>query len=145
MRLLYLQKKTRIFIILQVCRQWYDAFYMPQVWTNFVIDDQTLTRAKFNYYSGWQYVLDHFRTQNCLARIGDYIRGLDFRPVHSFNNLYQFMTLIAWYMEQNRDPNGRDVISVGGRITSLTFLFPCDMAAVDNPDGVKLFGTGGKN
>lgn len=55
------------------------------------------------------------------------------------------MTLIAWYMEQNRDPNGRDVISVGGRITSLTFLFPCDMAAVDNPDGVKLFGTGGKN
>lgn len=116
---------------------------MPQVWSNFVIDDQTLTRAKFNYYSGWQYVLDHFRTQNCLARIGDHIRGLDFRPVHSFNNLYQFMTLIAWYMEQNRDPNGREVISVGGRITSLTFLFPCDMAAVDNPDGVKLFGTGG--
>lgn len=84
----------------QVCRQWYEAFYLPQVWSTFVIDDQTLTRAKFNYYSGWQYVLDHFRTQNCLARIGDYIRGLDFRPVHSFNNLYQFMTLIAWYMEQ---------------------------------------------
>lgn len=84
----------------QVCRNWYEAFYLPQVWSTFVIDDQTLTRAKFNYYSGWQYVLDHFRTQNCLARIGNYIRGLDFRPVHSFNNLYQFMTLIAWYMEQ---------------------------------------------
>lgn len=33
---------------------------------------------------------------------------------------------------------------MGGRITNLTFLFPCDMAAADNPDGVKLFGTGGK-
>lgn len=73
---------------------------MPQVWSNFIIDDQTLTRAKFNYYSGWQYVLDHFRTQNCLARIGSYIRGLEFQPLYSFNNLYQFMTLIAWYMEQ---------------------------------------------
>lgn len=45
---------------------------------------------------------------------------------------------------QNRDPKGKEVIHVGGRITSLTFLFPCDMAATDNPDGVKLFGTGGK-
>lgn len=85
---------------LKVCRNWYDAFYLPQVWSSFFVDDQTLTRAKFNYYSGWQYVLDHFRTQNCLNRIGTFIRGLDFRPLHSFNNLYQFMTLISWYMEQ---------------------------------------------
>lgn len=83
-----------------VCRHWYEAFYMPDVWSNFLIDDQTLTRAKFNYYSGWQYCLDHFRTQNCLTRIGSLIRGLEFRPIYSFNNLYQFMTLIAWYMEQ---------------------------------------------
>lgn len=47
-------------------------------------------------------------------------------------------------MFQNRDPKGKEVIQVGGRITNLTFLFPCDMAAADNPDGVKLFGTGGK-
>lgn len=83
-----------------VCRRWYGAFYMPRVWQNFVIDDRTMTCAKYNYHSGWQYVLDHFRTQNCLARIGEHIRGLEFRPVFSFNNLYQFMSLIAWYMEQ---------------------------------------------
>lgn len=85
---------------LQVCRNWYSAFYMPLVWDDFIVDDRTLTRAKFNYYSGWQYVLDHLRTQNCLHRVGPMIRGLDFRPIHSFNNLFQFMTLIAWCMEQ---------------------------------------------
>lgn len=84
----------------KVCKNWYDAFYLPQVWSSFFVDDQTLTRSKFNYYSGWQFVLDHFRTQNCLNQIGTFIRGLDMRPLHSFNNLYQFMTLISWYMEQ---------------------------------------------
>lgn len=93
------------FVKKKVCRNWYEAFYLPQVWSSFFVDDQTLTRAKFNYYSGWQYVLDHFRTQNCLNGIGTFIRGLDFRPMHSFNNLYQFMTLISWYMEQVCESN----------------------------------------
>lgn len=86
--------------LLQVCRNWYTAFYLPRVWNDFIVDDRTLTRAKFNYYSGWQYVLDHLRTQYCLQRVGPMIRGLDFRPIYSFNNLFQFMTLIAWCMEQ---------------------------------------------
>lgn len=73
---------------------------MPRVWSNFIVEDNTLTRTKFNYYSGWQHVLDHLRAQMCLTRVGPYIKGLDFRPVHSFNNLYQFMTLISWCIEQ---------------------------------------------
>lgn len=37
-----------------VCKQWYRAFYLPQVWADFVLEDNTLTRGRFNYYSGWQ-------------------------------------------------------------------------------------------
>ncbi|KAJ6647067.1 F-box/LRR-repeat protein 3 [Pseudolycoriella hygida] len=139
----YLPVKDRYYASL-VCRNWNEAFYMPQVWSSFFVDDQTLTRAKFNYYSGWQYVLDHFRTQNCLNRIGTFIRGLDFRPLHSFNNLYQFMTLISWYMEQGRKNASSNTKQIGDSINTLHYLFPCNMAAAHDPEGVKLFGTGGQ-
>ncbi|XP_037033542.1 uncharacterized protein LOC119072433 [Bradysia coprophila] len=139
----HLSVKDRYYASL-VCRNWYEAFYLPQVWSNFFVDDQTLTRAKFNYYSGWQYVLDHFRTQNCLNRIGTFIRGLDFRPLHSFNNLYQFMTLISWYMDQGRKNGGSNTVQIGDKINALNYLFPCNMAATNDPEGIKLFGTGGQ-
>lgn len=88
-----------------MCRQWYSAFYLPTVWDNFVVDDRTLTRPKYNYYSGWQYCLDHMRTQNCLARIGRHLRGIEFRPWHSFNNIYQFMTMLSWSMDKVSQPS----------------------------------------
>lgn len=36
------------------CQSWYSSFYLPYSWHTFVFDDTTLTRRKFNYYSGWQ-------------------------------------------------------------------------------------------
>lgn len=85
---------------MQVCRNWYSCFYLPRVWSTFLVDDHTLTRQRYNYYSGWQHTLDHLRTQYCLHRVGRHIKGLDFRPQHSFNNLFQFMTLVSWCIEQ---------------------------------------------
>jgi F-box protein 39 len=38
----------------QVCQTWYDAFYLPKVWSTLVLNDSTLVRRKFNYYMGWQ-------------------------------------------------------------------------------------------
>lgn len=37
-----------------VCKSWYRAFYLGNSWRTFVFDDKTLTRRRFNYYSGWQ-------------------------------------------------------------------------------------------
>lgn len=37
-----------------VCRNWYNAFHLPNSWANFVFDESTLTRRRYNYYSGWQ-------------------------------------------------------------------------------------------
>lgn len=37
-----------------VCKSWHRAFYLPYVWSQFVLEDSTLTRGRFNYYSGWQ-------------------------------------------------------------------------------------------
>lgn len=37
-----------------VCKSWHRAFYLPYSWSDFVMGDSTLTRGRFNYYSGWQ-------------------------------------------------------------------------------------------
>ncbi|KAH8257805.1 hypothetical protein KR038_001344 [Drosophila bunnanda] len=140
----YLSPKERYYAGL-VCRQWYRAFYLPTVWNNFVVDDRTLTRPKYNYYSGWQYCLDHMRTQNCLARIGKYLRGIEFRPWHSFNNIYQFMTLLSWSMDKGAELNASpELVGMGRRIRSLVYHFPCNMSQPNDPEGIKLFGTGGQ-
>lgn len=36
------------------CQSWHSVFYLPYSWHTFIFDDTTLTRRKFNYYSGWQ-------------------------------------------------------------------------------------------
>lgn len=118
---------------------------MPTVWNNFLVDDCTLTRQKYNYYSGWQYCLDHMRTQNCLARIGRHLRGIEFRPEISFNNIFQFMTMLTWSIKKGLEPDGPpDMKGMGARIRSLVYIFPCNMAQANDPEGIKLFGTGGQ-
>ncbi|XP_035919184.1 uncharacterized protein LOC118517306 [Anopheles stephensi] len=128
------------------CYGWYRAFYLPHVWSNFLVEDATLGRMRYNYYSGWQPVLDHSRLQSCLLSVGHLIRGLDFRPQVSFNNMFQFMSLISWAMEQNARTSGcpREWVGCGSRIRSLNYLFPCNMALSEDPESIKLFGTGGQ-
>ncbi|XP_058833552.1 uncharacterized protein LOC131691285 [Topomyia yanbarensis] len=127
------------------CFSWYQAFYLPNVWSNFLVEDRTLSRLKYNYYSGWQPVLDPARVQLCLLSVGRLFRGLDFRPVFSFNNMFQFMTTISWAIEQNRKPKlPREWIGCGTKIKSLNYIFPCNMASSEDPESIKLFGTGGQ-
>jgi len=38
----------------KTCILWNSVFHLPYSWHTFVFDDTTLTRRKFNYYSGWQ-------------------------------------------------------------------------------------------
>lgn len=138
----YLSIGTRYYASM-VCRNWYRAFYLKKVWSNFAVGDNTLCRRKFNYYSGWQHVLDHMRTQHCLSRVGRFIQGLNFVPLHNFNNMYQFMTLLTFNIQQSRRKNyDVEYFEVGHRIRSFRYYFPCNMATRE--DDVKLFGTGGQ-
>lgn len=85
------------------------------------------------------------RTQNCLARIGRHLRGLEFRPEISFNNIYQFMTMLSWSMEKGLNSDGpKELLGMGQHIRSLVYVFPCNMAQANDPEGIKLFGTGGQ-
>jgi F-box protein 39 len=140
----YLNLRERYYASL-TCKGWHQAFYLKRVWSNFQVEDDTLCRHKFNYYSGWTPVLDHARAQMCLSRIGRMIKGLEFKPAHSFNNMYQFMTLLTFNIQQSRQEKKHqlDYFEVGKRITSLRYKFPCNMASRDTDD-VKLFGTGGQ-
>ncbi|CAG9760875.1 unnamed protein product [Ceutorhynchus assimilis] len=126
-----------------VCKNWNRAFYLPFVWREFTLDDHTLTRSKFNYYLGWQYVLDHLRTSLCLQTIGKHIKHLIIKPMMNFSNLYEFMNILSWYIEQSVDTKST-IVGVGQKIEHLKFTFPCNMTTREDDDRIKLFGTGGK-
>ncbi|XP_011881249.1 PREDICTED: uncharacterized protein LOC105569407 [Vollenhovia emeryi] len=126
-----------------VCRSWYRAFKLRNVWSTFTLEDTTLTRGKFNYYSGWQYVLDHIRASTCLNKVGRHFRTLVFEPMLNFYNLYEFMNMISWYAERQGSDN-TSVAGVGTYVRRLKFTFPCNMANRDDPDRIRVFGTGGK-
>lgn len=139
----YLNIRERYYASM-TCKNWHRAFYLKRVWSNFLVEDETLCRRKFNYYSGWNHVLDHLRTQNCLSRVGRYFRNIEFVPIHNFNNMYQFMTLLTFNIQQSsRSRCEYEYFEVGQRITSLKYIFPCNMATRDTDD-VRLFGTGGQ-
>ncbi|XP_046613304.1 uncharacterized protein LOC124301844 [Neodiprion virginianus] len=138
----YLTIRERYYASL-VCKSWYHAFKLQRVWSLFVLEDRTLTRGKFNYYSGWEYVLDHMRTSMCLNKVGKNFRTLIFEPMLNFYNLFEFMNMISWYTEKQGSDN-TSVAGVGTLIRRLKFTFPCNMANRDDHERIRVFGTGGK-
>jgi F-box protein 39 len=117
---------------------------LRNVWRNFRVEDDTLCRQKFNYYSGWQPVLDCLRAQQCLTRIGRFIKGMEIAPAYNFNNIAQFMTLFTFNVQQSKraDKCEMQYYEVGKRVQSFKYVFPCNMAS--NELDVKLYGTGGQ-
>ncbi|XP_030761622.1 uncharacterized protein LOC115886542 isoform X2 [Sitophilus oryzae] len=138
----YLSIRERYYASL-VCRSWYRAFHLPYVWKQFILEDSTLTRSKFNYYLGWQYVLDHLRTSLCLSSIGKHIKTLIIKPMFSFTNLYDFVNILSWYTEQ-QEQKDNIVLGIGGNVRHLKFTFPCNMTTEEDDERIRLFGTGGK-
>ncbi|XP_071444096.1 uncharacterized protein [Hetaerina americana] len=120
----YLTMRERYYASM-VCHRWNSAFYLPYVWSRFVFEENTLTRRKFNYYMGWQHVLDHLRTQLCFARVGRHIHSLVFEPMYNFHNLYEFMNMASYFIENRGTSRG---MGFGERIHSLSFTFSCDMS-----------------
>lgn len=57
--------------------------------------------------------------------------------------LVTFLFFFLRNFQAKKDTCTREVKNVGRRINKLTYVFPCNMASADDPDGVKLFGTGG--
>ncbi|GIY85740.1 f-box domain-containing protein [Caerostris darwini] len=118
-----------------VCRNWNRIFYSKRIWETFILGDKTLTRRKFNYYMGDQYVLDHHRTQLCLHRIARGIRKLIIKPMENFHNLYEFMTILSYFCENFENLH---------MIRTFDFTFGCELSPEVAQDRNKVFGTGGK-
>lgn len=120
----------------QVCRNWYRIFHSPRVWRCFLFTDRTLTRRRFNYYLGYQYILDHGRAQLCLHRMGRNIRQVVLEPVSNFFNLYEFMNMLSAFSEFfDENPLAK--------VYHLDFSFACHLATGDAAQDL-IFGTGGK-
>ncbi|UYV67467.1 hypothetical protein LAZ67_5000703 [Cordylochernes scorpioides] len=119
-------------VLEQVCWRWNDTFYSQRVWHKFRLGDRTLTRRRFNYYTGYQHTLDHYRTQMCLLKMGHHFRHLVLGPMTNLFNLYEFMTLMSFFAER---PEG----NFFAKIRVLEFTFSCTETPSD-----AVFGTGGK-
>lgn len=125
----------------QVCRNWYRIFLSPQVWSTFILDDLALTKRKYNYYLGYQRILDHYRTQIFLNRVGKHLRVLILKPIESFFNLYEFIRILSYYAEYFDD-------NPLAKLHTLDFTFSChqtygrEQERGGNQELV--FGTGGK-
>ncbi|BES95579.1 FBOX [Nesidiocoris tenuis] len=129
-----------------VCKRWNSAFYLPYVWHVFHFDDHTLTRRRFNYYSGWQHTLDHLRAQLCLGTVGRFFQHLVFTPMANFYNMYEFMNMISFYAEQ-QDSESCPVRGISRNIKALKYVFPCKYLSGDEEEATQehpLYGTGGK-
>ncbi|GBM71244.1 hypothetical protein AVEN_130469-1 [Araneus ventricosus] len=119
----------------QVCKNWNRIFYSKRIWETFVLGDRTLTRRKFNYYMGDQYVLDHHRTQLCLHRIARGFRRIIITKMENFYNLYEFMTILSYYGENFESLN---------MIRTFEFTFGCELDPEVCQGREKVYGTGGK-
>lgn len=86
----------------------------------------------------FQHVLDHMRTQMCITNVGRNFRQLVFGPMMNFFNLYEFMNMLSYFIEW---PQGG--LKIGTHIRMLRFIFPCNMAARDESERERIFGTGG--
>lgn len=117
----------------QVCRSWYHAFNFPRVWYTFVLYDNLLTKRKFNYYAGWEKLLDSVRVSTFLTKRGPWIRSLIFQPMSNLYNLYEFLNL-SHYLRNNMS-------GVLDKVHTLRFHFSCHLSQRSEE---VVFGTGGQ-
>lgn len=78
----------------------------------------------------------------CLSSVGRSFKSLTVEPMLNFYNLYEFMNMISWYVEQSEEKNF-EMKGVGCNIKSLKFTFPCHMDSREESERIRLFGTGG--
>ncbi|ELU04989.1 hypothetical protein CAPTEDRAFT_174873 [Capitella teleta] len=117
-----------------VCRHWYSAFKSFRVWKKLEVGERTFTYRRFNLYKGYQNDISHHRVQMCLARIGSHVQHLEILPIYNFFNLYEFLNVLACYLEFF------DEFPMSG-LQSFKFTFACESRG---PSGSTVHGTGGK-
>uniref|UniRef100_T1IND8 F-box domain-containing protein n=1 Tax=Strigamia maritima TaxID=126957 RepID=T1IND8_STRMM len=121
-----------------VCSNWSRIFHSPRIWRTFQMQDRLLTRRKFNYYLGYEHVLDHYRAQICLRYVGHNFRTIIIRPMSNFYNLYEFLNMLSSFAEFYDENPLRSV-------HTFTFSFACHQkisSGID--DNEQVFGTGGE-
>lgn len=146
---------------LQTCTTWHSSFHSPNVWSHLIVDDRFLSELTFNYYNGWQFVLNNERLQKYLRQFGRHIKQISIRPRFSFTKFYQFLIAFTWFIDNIQQVlralclhfflfsfvfhskiKQNDVAAMP-RIRNLSFVFPCDEPIAEDPNGIKLFGIGG--
>ncbi|XP_069997731.1 F-box only protein 39 isoform X1 [Penaeus vannamei] len=116
-----------------VCSNWYAAFYFPRVWYTFVFHDELLTKRKFNYYSGYQKRLDHYKVTIFLSNMGKFIKTLIIKPMTNFFSLYEFCNMSCFM--NHKVPGTLD------NVHTFRFHFSCHLAQRSEE---VVFGTGGE-
>lgn len=135
------------------------------MWRHINIDGYWLTKTIIDdedkIHSGR--VLDYERVTNCLQRIGNHIQLLNILQSQHFVSLYQFFVVLGSYFDKvipaqyfknsiilrtffflSQMQNNKTDSHSSPNIRQLTFNFPCEHPIEMNPNGIKLFGIGGR-
>ncbi|GAB1607943.1 uncharacterized protein LOC115226514 [Argonauta hians] len=116
-----------------VCRRWYRYFYTPKVWENFVLNDRSFTRKKFNLYLGYQQESDPRKVQLCLSRVGSLFKSIVIPPIKDYFNLYEFLRILGYFLNYFDD-------YPMPLLRTFRFTFHCEFW---DHSGVSIHGTGG--
>ncbi|EZA59486.1 hypothetical protein X777_00329 [Ooceraea biroi] len=108
-------------------------------------EEDTEEDKQCKVYSSWDQTPDILLEEifSYLTIRERYYASLVCRSWYRAFKLQNFMNMISWYAEQQGLDN-TSVAGVGTYIRRLKFTFPCNMANRNDPDRIRLFGTGGK-
>lgn len=108
----------------QVCPLWYQCFYSSRPWSTFYLTDASFTKRKFNYYLGYQRILDPYKTHMFLYKFARAVRRLVIEPMGNFFNLYEFMNILANYTKFYDYPYEN--------LKTFDFTFGCHLALAES-------------
>ncbi|CAH1775640.1 unnamed protein product, partial [Owenia fusiformis] len=129
-----LDYRTRFYASM-VCRNWYDTFFTPRVWADFIVKQRNFTVKRFNLYTGSQRDIAHYKVQKCLAKVGHHFKRIIIEPNSDFYNLSGFIRVLAGFLAFFQDEYPMPLLH------TFVFTFACETRTYS---GVDIYGTGGQ-
>ena len=120
----------------RVCKRWNDVFYSPRLWHNVSIHQNMFLHTKMHPLHGCIKEISKYQVQNCLHKIGSFIRTLELKPMTDFYRLFEFIFVMNVYIEYYAEEYYPMEL-----LENFKFVFGCESY---DYSGSTVIGTGGK-
>ena len=125
----------------QVCRSWYDAFYLPRLWKELVVTPRSFTykRININRFTREEREVSKAKVMTCFYQVGHHFRRIAIESNSNFHNMSKVMQALGQVLSRCSDgEEGWDMTS----LREFEFEFACETRDLWSDD-LKVIGTGG--